>query len=251
MYQFKYGYVPDLPDHRDYKFNRQLNAITLPPMIDLRAQDVPVFDQLNLGSCVFNSVISAFDFDRKKQNIYTTPGSRLFAYYNGRVIEGTVGYDSGAQLRDGIKALVTYGECSELTVPYDITKFKRKPTKKAYTEAAKHKIQTYHRVDNTNITDIKSCLAQGYPVVFGCSVYESFESPGVAATGIVPMPSMSERVLGGHAMKIIGYEDFSKSFIVKNSWGTRWGDQGYCRMPYDYLTTTDLADDFWVINLVQ
>lgn len=245
-----YGYIPDQLDFRDFKFDRLLSVTQLPAKVDLRAQDCPVFDQGNLGSCTANAIISAFDFDRKKQGIYTTPGSRLFLYYQERVIEGTTSYDSGAQLRDGIKSLVNWGECSEATLPYDVTKFKRKPSKKAYQEAALHKLKNYYSVDNTDINAIKSSLVQGYPVVFGCTVYDSFEYARTSVTGIIPMPRKKEKIVGGHAMKIVGYDDAKKWFIVKNSWSTTWGDKGYCYMPYDYLTNSDLADDFWVLNLV-
>jgi len=247
----KYGYIPDQLDFRDFKFENKLRSTQLPAKVDLRPQDCPIFDQGNLGSCTANAIISAFDFDRKKQGIYTTPGSRLFLYYQERVIEGTTAYDSGAQLRDGIKSLATWGECSEQTYPYDIARFKRKPTKAAYAEATAHKLKNYYSVDNTDLNTIKSSVAQGYPVVFGCTVYTSFESAAAANTGIILMPKKQEKIMGGHAMKVIGYDDTRKYFIVKNSWGTSWGEKGYCYMPYDYLTNGDLADDFWVLNLVQ
>jgi C1A family cysteine protease len=98
---------------------------------------------------------------------------------------------------------------------------------------------------------MKGCLASGYPFVFGFSVYESFESPEVLDTGVVPMPSDGEAQLGGHAVLAVGYDDATARFIIRNSWGTSWGDGGYGYMPYAYLTDSDLAADFWTIRVVE
>jgi C1A family cysteine protease len=114
-----------------------------------------------------------------------------------------------------------------------------------------HQITQYQRVDNRSVEAIKTPLAEGHPVVFGFSVYDSFESDQVAKDGVVPMPQKGEELLGGHAVLAVGYDDGSKMFIVRNSWGPKWGREGYCMMPYEYLTNTDLADDFWVIQMAE
>ena len=98
---------------------------------------------------------------------------------------------------------------------------------------------------------MKGCLAFGYPFVFGFTVYESFESSAVTKTGKVPMPRTGEAALGGHAVTAVGYNDADQRFIVRNSWGRRWGKKGYCFMPYAYLTDPDLAADFWTIRTVE
>jgi C1A family cysteine protease len=99
---------------------------------------------------------------------------------------------------------------------------------------------------------MKACLAAGYPFVFGFTVYESFEGPQVAQTGDVPMPAPGEQVMGGHAVVAVGYDEASSRFVVRNSWGTGWGKQGYFTMPYAYLTQAHpaLASDFWTIRTV-
>ena len=224
---------------------------TLPSKVDLRANCPAVYDQGQLGSCTGNAIAGAIQFDRMKQNL--TPDfvpSRLFIYYNERVMEHTVSTDSGAMIRDGIKSVANYGVCPEVSDwPYDINKFAQKPPIKAFSDAKLHKAVSYSRLIN-NIAQLKGCLASGYPFVFGFSVYESFESPEVARTGIVPMPQPTEKQVGGHAVMAVGYDDAEQRFIVRNSWNEGWGMEGYFTIPYAYLTDNNLADDFWTIRIV-
>ncbi|HUB64245.1 MAG TPA: C1 family peptidase, partial [Methylocella sp.] len=119
----------------------------------------------------------------------------------------------------------------------------------AYQDAKQDIVSSYARVAQS-LTQMQGCLAAGYPFVFGFTVYESFESDAVASTGVVPMPASGERVLGGHAVAAVGYNNATRSFIVRNSWGPGWGAKGYFYMPYEYLLTPDYADDFWTIRSV-
>ncbi len=248
----RYGWIPDLPDARDHLYAAPAAVMAaLPPKADLRPQCPPVYDQGQLGSCTGNAIAAAIQFDRMKQKL--SPDfvpSRLFIYYNERVIEGTVSTDSGAQIRDGIKAVAKQGACPEPDWPYDIAKFAVRPPRADYTEALGDRAVSYSRLaHNPNL--LKGCLASGYPFVFGFTVYESFESQAVAQSGIVPMPSPSEQVIGGHAVLAVGYDDGSQRFTVRNSWGASWGSDGYFMMPYAYLTDPNLADDLWTIRLVS
>ena len=248
----RYGWIPDLPDQRDRVFAaRPATLGALPPRVDLRAQCPPVYDQGALGSCTANAIAGALQFDEMKQaeaDAFTP--SRLFIYYNERVIEGTVDEDAGAMLRDGIKSVARQGAPHETLWPYQIRKFRDKPNAAAYTDAAKHQALLYQRVPRT-IEQIKGCLADGYPFVFGFSVYESFESAGVSRTGDVPMPKARETLLGGHAVLAVGYDDATSRIVLRNSWGTDWGRTGYGTMPYDYLLDDGLSDDFWTVRLVE
>ena len=143
--------------------------------------------------------------------------------------------DDGASIRDGIKSVATLGDCPEKVWPYDIKKFASTPSKAAFTEALRYKAVQYQRVSRV-LNQMKGCMASGYPFVFGFSVYESFESQKVAKSGVVPMPAPSETLLGGHAVLAVGYDDAMQRFIVRNSWGPKWGMRGYFTMPYGYLT---------------
>lgn len=246
-----YGWVPDLPDHRDFLFAAPVETIAaLPTSVDLRPNCPPVYDQGQLGSCTANAIGGALQFEQVKQGLRNFIPSRLFIYYNERVIEGTVGTDSGAQIRDGVKSVGSIGACPETDWPYDIAQFAQKPPQvPAYRDAPLGKALLYHRVPQV-LSQMKGCLASGYPFVFGFTVYESFESNDVAQTGVAPMPAPGERVLGGHAVVAVGYEDKTQRFTARNSWGGNWGMQGYFTIPYAYLTDSNLADDFWTIRLV-
>jgi C1A family cysteine protease len=253
----RYGWVHDLPDARDHLYAAPAPVISqLPGSADLRPQCPPVYDQGQLGSCTGNAIAGAIQFERLRQKLPSsdfTP-SRLFIYYNERVIEHTVNSDSGAQIRDGIKSVVQQGDCFEDSPkdawPYDIAKFAKRPDPGCYQIARTDKVASYARVAQIS-NQMKGCLADGFPFVFGFTVYQSFESLDVEKTGIVPMPSPGEPVAGGHAVMAVGYDDAQQRFIVRNSWGAAWGQKGYCTMPYAYLADSHLASDFWTIRLVS
>ena len=247
----RFGWVPDLPDARDFMYSAPESVlVALPKKMNLTAKMPLVYDQGQLGSCTANAIGAAFEYEQLKQKQKDFMPSRLFIYYNERAIEGTVGTDSGAMIRDGIKSVAKLGVCPEDTWPYDIARFTEKPPKNAYTEATKHQVLVYRRVI-ANLHQMQGCLASGYPFVFGFTVYESFMTPEVAATGEVPLPPRSEQVLGGHAVLAVGYDDATQRFIVRNSWGKSWGNKGYCTMPYSYLTDPSLARDFWAVYTVE
>jgi C1A family cysteine protease len=198
-----------------------------------------VYDQGDLGSCTANGIAAAIQFVQP-----AVMPSRLFIYYNERVIEDDVDQDAGAQIHDGIKCVHIEGCIPETEWPYDITKFAVQPTDQCYTDALTNLINDYSCL-NTNM-DIKQCLHSGYPVVFGMTVYESFEDPVIVQTGLVPMPGTNEQQIGGHCMLIVGYDNSRNSFIFRNSWGLSYGMAGYGYVPYEYIA--QYASDFWTIK---
>jgi C1A family cysteine protease len=248
--QARFGWSPDLPDHRDRVYSAPLNMFPqgVPPGVDLRGHCPPVYDQGQLGSCTANAIAGAIEFERKKQNLSDFVPSRLFIYYNERVMEGTVDSDSGAQIRDGIKSVAKIGAPPETDWPYDIAKFADKPPASAYADAKLDRAVQYQRLVNT-VLQLQGCLASGYPFAFGFTVYDSFESPAVAKTGIMPMPQPNERKLGGHAVLAVGYDSATRMFIVRNSWGKGWGLAGYFMMPFEYMLSPNCSD-FWTIRSI-
>jgi C1A family cysteine protease len=248
----KYGWAPDLPDHRDHLYSAPQPVLAkLPPKKDLRSGCPPVYDQGQLGSCTANAISGAIQFEQKKQGVTMFVPSRLFIYYNERDMEGTVNSDAGAQIRDGVKSVANLGVCPETEWPYDINQFATKPTAQCYTDGTKCEAVGYQRLDSSNLNQLKGCIASGFPFVFGFTVYDAFESPEVAKTGVLNMPGPKEKVQGGHAVLAVGYDDSTQRFTVRNSWGKDWGIKGYFTIPYSYLTTTNLADDFWTIRILK
>ncbi|HXS86227.1 MAG TPA: C1 family peptidase [Mycobacterium sp.] len=255
-----YGWRPQLPDARDKMYARRRTG-NLPPAADLRPSMPPVYDQGQLGSCTGNAIAGAMEYERDRQGLSDFIPSRLFVYYNERALEGTVSSDAGAVIRDGIKVVNTEGVCPETLWPYDIGMFAVKPPKRCYVAATKDKAVQYESIQT--LGDLKDALASNLSVVFGFTVYESFESQAVARTGVMPLPKKGEAVVGGHAVLAVGYSDAKGHVIVRNSWGESWGDQGYFYMPYQYLTGSKassdtspvshahLASDFWAIQAVS
>ena len=239
----KYGWKRSLPNFKLKKYGEVLPAEVivqeqLPDVVDLRSQCQPVYDQGQLGSCSANAMAGAIEFLQQGFQ-----ASRLFIYYNERALEGSIGDDSGAELTDGIETVITTGVCSETEWPYDITQFTVQPPAQCYLDAKNDIFTQYLQVNGQQ--EMQSCLAQGFPFVFGFSVYESFEGSDVASTGIVHLPKHSEQCLGGHAVLCCGYKQINGVwyFIVKNSWGTGWGDQGFFYLPFDYMTNQNLASE--------
>lgn len=260
-----YGWSPDLPDQRDHVYGAPLAKLgPLPAKIDLRkACPKEVYDQGQIGSCTANAIAGAIEFDLLKQQKTVFTPSRLFIYFNEREMEHSVTQDSGAQIRDGVKSANKLGVCPETLWPYDATpadpntniwpagaKPAQKPAPACYAEALKHQVLNYQRVSRS-LSQMKGCLAAGYPFVFGFTVYDSFESPAVAKTGDLNMPTSTEAVVGGHAVLAVGYDDGTQRFIVRNSWGAKWGKKGYFTIPYAYLMTENLSDDFWTLRLIE
>lgn len=181
--------------------------------------------------------------------------SRQFQYYATRKIEGTTNYDSGATIRNAIKAAALYGCVDESLWPYDISKMSTNPPQPIWTEALRHKVTSYHAITDGDLNTMKSVLVSGYLIGFGFTVYDYMLGDKCAKTGILPYPGKNESIQGGHAVVLVGYDDNKAmpngtkgAFLVRNSWGTGWGVKGYFWMGYDYVGDTKLSSDFWVVK---
>jgi C1A family cysteine protease len=242
-----YGWKPSLPDLRDHV----ADASELPILdeVDPRADLPEVFDQGHLGSCTANAVAAAVEYNAKLDG--SDPGllSRLWIYYYERKLEGApTDQDTGAFGRDGFKVCQKLGVPLECDWPYDITKFSDPPPSSLDAEAEQHHISNYRSVPR-NLDSMKALLSNRQTIAFGFSVYESFESQQVAQSGIVPLPSRNERVLGGHEVLLVGYlKDETNYGLVRNSWGAGWGLQGYFMMPWAYILDEHLASDLRTIR---
>lgn len=248
------GWRPDTPDFRDKKYaivKPKVSPSKLPTSVSHKSIMGPIVDQGDIGSCtgVSTSTLVMSERIRTKETPEFRP-SILFIYYNARRLEGTVSQDAGAEIRSTIKSVNQWGFCSERNWPYVESKFKQKPPERAYYAANLYKTVEYFRLDNSKINELKACLASGHAFVFGYQTYESGEIADRNG-GKIPMPKTKDSSLGGHAVVCCGYDDDKKLFQIHNSWGTDCGDKGYYYLPYDYMTTTELCDDFWTIRKIK
>lgn len=251
------GWRPDRPDHRDRPLPMTVRAVALPKAIDLRASCPPIYDQGSIGSCVANAIAGAGGFVATAQGRPDPMLSRLDLYAHARSLEGTpLAEDSGCEIRDAIKVFANRGVCLEPTWPYvdDGAHFAMSEPPEADVEAALHKATAYYRCGNMQRTDrltrfdICASLSQHWPVAFGFSVPNSVETdPEIAKTGIVKLPTPDEGYIGRHAVLAIGYDVERELFIIRNSWGTEWGDAGYGYLPFAFVDN-GLAGDPWAIH---
>jgi len=225
----------------------------LPPKIDLRPYMTRVEDQGQIGSCVANATAGAYEYLYKAYTDEDIDVSRLFVYYNGRVLQGTDQIDSGLACESAIKVVLDNGVCTEDTWRYSPDNVFREPSNNAYDEATAFRVESYMQVP-WSLTTWKHVLAHGYPIIFGVNIYTSFQTEG-GKKGLIPMPDKdNEKMEGGHSMLCVGYSDEHEVFIVRNSWGPHWGDMGYCYIPYAYMEDdqlNDTPDDAFIIKQIE
>lgn len=248
------GPIEDLPfDKKNAAMIEGAGAMVANPgvetngVLDLRKWCSPVEDQSSAGSCVGNAVVGGLEFLQIRNGLPYTDLSRLFVYYNSRLMHGDHDKDDGTYIRIAMGTLTSLGTCSEKKWPYDLNNLFIRPSWGSYREAYPNKITSFYRIQETHgqqlIDAIKRALQAQHPVVFGMTVDEAYIN--APSNGIIAMPKPTRVNPGGHAQLIVGYDDNNRRWIVRNSWGTYWGDKGYAYVPYDYLDASD-ANDFWV-----
>lgn len=219
---------------------------------DLSGLMPPIYDQGGVGSCTGNGVAAILDYARYKTHdcpcwIYP---SRLFIYYLEREREGTVNEDAGAQIRTGIDVVTEIGAARESLWPYQESHWMLMPSNEAYADATRWQAVHGYKLDHTDGRSIRIALTGGYPVVFGCLLYSGIDRVTYDQP-VLEMPRKGERTIGGHCMVIVGHDDDSRLYKVRNSWGIGWGKDGYLWMPYAYVHSAKLSGDFWVIDRTE
>jgi C1A family cysteine protease len=242
-----YGYFPGLknPHAKNFCLTRPAQ-LELPPSFDNTQNCPPVYDQGQTSSCTANAIAAAYQFMRMVLGEPPLTPSRLFIYWNERVMEGDSNQDNGAFGGDGLTSLENLGVCDESLWPFDPAAITTAPSAAAFEAALANKIMEKQVL--TSISGIKTAVVESHLVTFGITLYESFESDTVAYSGVVPDPTPSENQLGGHEMAIVGYDDARQAFKVRNSWGPSWGLSGYCWISYNYMMSA--AQDFEVITQI-
>lgn len=244
------GYIPMKAGPKTRKFQASGKAASgqLPSKVDMRKYMTAVEDQGETSSCVANAIAGSYEYWIRRSANQNFDVSRLFVYYNARWRNGDQNEDSGSIIQLAMEGMKEFGACSEQRWPFQKPLLLEKPNREAYQEAANAKIKEMNQVP-LDLTAWKQALASGYPVVFGILLFESFDQCNQRG-GVVPMPNpadVSRESHGGHAMTAVGYSDREQVFIVRNSWGNQWGDQGYCYMPYDYVINDKFnGGDNWV-----
>jgi hypothetical protein len=242
-----YRFAHPSPDTTQYD---PVPDVKPPAKVDLRPFMTPVENQGELSSCTANAIAGAYEYLIKKHLRKNVDVSRLFIYYNARWRIDEQNEDSGSVIQYGVESLGTFGACVEKTWPYQERAVLRKPSKPSYAEAARFKVLDMQQV-KVKLDAWRHCLADGYPIVFGCVLFDSFDDCNKRG-GVVPMPNprdVGRGEHGRHAMLCVGYSDVDQVFIVRNSWGDDWGVKGYCYMPYNYLMSKKLNDgDCWMLR---
>ncbi len=261
-YQIKrFGWLPDPMDHRDFRLTSPLvkKALTatakvakqkgvlaaprakLPASVDLRPHCSPIEDQGSIGSCTAQSVVGLLEYLWNRVYGNAIDASRMFVYKATRNLLGWTG-DTGAFVRTTIKAVRLFGSCPEAYWPYIEPDYDEEPPAFCYAFAQNYKTIVYYRLIE-EVDPLRASLAQGIPFAFGFTCFESLWN---ADDGVIPFPEQDEQVIGGHAVVAVGYNHAKKHFIIRNSWGEDWGDDGYGYLPYEYFKQ-GLADDCWCI----
>lgn len=260
-----FGWVPDPPDCRDHLFSNDPTVkpkpATLTGSVDLRELCPPVVHQGRINSCSAHAAAAAFAVDLAQQGLDRFEPSRLFIYYNSRFLAHRVSTDSGATIRDSVKAVTKYGVCKEDSWPYidspplspggiwpHTSPAGQRPPCNCFTEAQNNRAISYRRLAH-ELAELKLCLYLGRPFLAGFSVFQGFFD--ARESGAVPMPEPQEQKKGTHAALVVGYNDIEERFKLRNSWGPEWGNEGYFTLPYEYLLKRGLAADFWTIRTVS
>ncbi len=271
---FGMGWLPDYPDFRDYTQEHELindvlaptrvlkEKMQIPSSVDLREWCSPIEDQLSLGSCTAHAGVGIVEYYERRASGKHIDASRLFLYKTTRNLLHWKG-DTGAFLRNTMGALVLFGVPPEEYWPYEIDDVDKEPSAFCYAFAQNYQAIKYYRHDPPEtdaavlLMRIKTYIAANHPSMFGFAVYSSIEQAD--KTGRVPYPCEGDNLEGGHAVIAVGYDDKMKikykgrcaiettgALLIRNSWGTGWGDAGYGWLPYEYVKK-GLAEDFWSV----
>lgn len=248
------GWRKDRLDHRDSIFRLQVPTHTVIDetvdynLASLPAMQFPIYNQGQTGSCVANATARNVEYLLRSQGVFDFHPSRMFIYWCARAAIGEQNLDNGCEIRDAFNTITAFGVPQESAWNFNKAILKKKPTQLAFKLAADHKALTRQSVPQ-KLSHLLHVLSHRLPIVFGASVFDSWNDPG--ETGRIPLPMPGEKPSGGHATLITGWHAKTKSFMFVNSWGMEWGERGYGYLPADYVLNPDLCSDFWSAFLMS
>jgi len=235
--KLSFGWKPGAKTIEGEMYFSPIGFGTLPEEFTLKDKFTqPIQTQSHIPSCVAHAISSLIYYRMTRES------SRLFTYYNARLIEGSIGKFVGTTIESGIQTLSKWGWCDEANWEYNTNKCNIAPSSSLYVEAEQNKIANAKRLPR-DLDVLKTALCSGDPFCLGFLVFEEFE--GAEENGVVKLPKDTTSPMGGHAVLAVGYSDSRQCILARNSFGPTWGDEGYLWIPYDYLTTEELSDDFW------
>jgi len=247
------GYIFIMRNYINLNIIGNVNSITNNDDINIKSLDLRnkfpnlIYDQGKIGSCTANALCSIFEYDTKNFK-----GSRLFLYYNERLLINETHLDNGAYLSDGIEVLKTFGLCEEKDWSYLIENLFKAPSIEAYKKAKNNYIIEAFVINN-DLKTIKYWLNKNEPMALGIAIYSNFLNFSAAKTGIIGLPNLAiDKFIGGHAVVLCGYDDDKRQFTFRNSWGSYWGDNGHFYLPYEYIIdNNNYIDQLWIITKIR
>lgn len=253
-FNVNYGYKEELETDIFTPFSLSpLADSNISSTIDLRKRFKEISQQYNIGSCVANAIADTFEYHLiVKHNIEPEKQpnlSRLFIYWNARNLETPASgdIDNGTRISLAFHSISLYGTPTEDQYPYEEERVNRQPSYLIYKAALKNRIKNFYKITSSGedrLYDVIKALSAGHPVVFATVLMEEFKAP----KGVLKPPSWYQwfSKLGNHAMVIVGWDSTTETFIIRNSWGPEWGDNGHCYMHKDYIKS-QFTRDLWVI----
>lgn len=250
-YGFKAGLGLAKPSGLTFKSAMSLSAV--PPLlkkVDLTKWMPECYDQMQTSSCVLNAWAAAIQYGQTRSNIATWTPSRLFAYWNARVIEGDTNIDGGSYIHDAFHQARFVGIIPESDWPFKEENVCIEPEQKLFEEAKADHIHFFASVNTNDLNEAKLCLAHGFPFVFGFQVPAIFEQQSFSDNPQLHLPA-NNNFVGGHGVCAVGYDDERQQFLIRNSWGSDWGENGYFWMDYDFMTSEELVSDAWMVRFLN
>lgn len=245
--------IPVPPIHR-IDTNRP-KPLVIPSYVDLRGSFSPIKNQGQQGSCLAFTMSAIMEYLHKFQKNQIYDFSEAFIYYQARKWANQQNQDNGSSITFAVYSLKEEGICIESMMPYSQYDYSTPPSASAFSNATHYRIENFSFLNTKNLDEFRAALNKNNPIAVSVCVFSSF---GQGKNGLIPLPRKNElnafysgRSHGYHAMVIVGYDDNKEHFIVRNSWGSNFGDNGYCYLPYDYVTDSRLCNWAGVINSLK